>query len=489
MTSETTAAELVESPDEDLARFGYTPQLRRKIGGFTSFALAFSMISVTTTVFTLFAQPFQSLGGFSIWLWVPVLGGVLLITMLYAHLAARLPVTGYAYQWSSRIVSRDYGWFVGFNAMLCTWVGSAGIAVALASVFASDVWTNPTHTDIVLLAGIATAFAVLFNIMSIKAAGMVNNAGALVELVGTLGFTAALGVGLIFFHHVQGPAVLVQVGSSTGSPANFGAIGLALLLPVYTLAGWEGSADLAEETTDPRAIAPKAMLRSVVVSGIAAFVIYAIFAMAIPGSIGATVNANSNPLVAIYQDHFGSVPADVLQVIAFVAMFSALLANITVATRTTFSLARDNMLPFSRVWGRINRHTATPIVTIVAVGVFAILVNLLSGGVVTNVLSVVNIALYITYGSTAVAVLIAHRRGTIPTAPAHHFDLGGKLIPVTVAALVFCLIVLVFFIGPASNHVILRYAIGIEVAGAVWYLAVVRRRLRNGQAGPRVTEQ
>ena len=110
---------------EDLAQFGYKQQLNRTIGSYTSFALAFSMVSVTTTVFTLFAQPFQALGGVAIWLWLPVGAGVLLITLVYGHLAARLPVTGYAYQWASRIISPHYGWFTGWNAMLCTLVGSA----------------------------------------------------------------------------------------------------------------------------------------------------------------------------------------------------------------------------------------------------------------------------------------------------------------------------------------------------------------------------
>src|SRR6202034_4585781 len=114
---------------------------------------------------------------------------------------------------------------------------------------------------------------------------VVNNAGASMELLGTIGATIALAIGLFFFHHVQGPSVLTQQGSSTGAGAGFDTIGLALLLPVWTLAGWEGSADLAEETTDPRRIAPQAMLRAVVISGAAAFFIYAIFAMAIPGSI------------------------------------------------------------------------------------------------------------------------------------------------------------------------------------------------------------
>jgi amino acid transporter len=473
--------------DADLAQFGYRQQLNRTMGSYTSFALAFSMISVTTTVFTLFAQPFQALGGVAIWLWLPVGAGVLLITLVYGHLAARLPVTGYAYQWASRIVSPHYGWFTGWNAMLCTLVGSAGIAVSLASVFAPDIWTSPTHWDVALLAVVAIVVAVIINVLSIKAASWVNNTGASLELFGTLGATLALAIGLFFFHHVQGPSVLFQKGSSTGAGVGFDTIGLALLLPVWTLAGWEGSADLAEETTDPRRMAPRAMFRAVTISGVAAFVVFAVFAMAIPGAIGKTVNGTANPMVAIFSGHFGGFASDLLQIVAFVAMLSCLLANITCATRTSFSLARDRMLPFSRIWSYVNPATATPIYTILAVGVFAIIINLLSGGFVSNVLAVVNVALYLTYGSTCVAVLIGLRRGSIPDAPAGYFSLGRWLVPVTVTCIVFSLAVIVFMIGPASSHTVLIYAVGFEVAGAIWYIAAVRGRLNRGEAGPGTT--
>ena len=45
------------SDDQLLAKFGYKEELKRSMSSYSSFALAFSMISVTTTVFTLFAQP------------------------------------------------------------------------------------------------------------------------------------------------------------------------------------------------------------------------------------------------------------------------------------------------------------------------------------------------------------------------------------------------------------------------------------------------
>src|SRR3712207_2218891 len=99
---------------QDLENLGYSQKLNRTIGAYTSFALGFSMITITTTIFSLFGSPFETLGGSAIWLWLPVTGGVLLITLIYARLSARLPVTGYAYQWSSRLVSPHYGWFTGW---------------------------------------------------------------------------------------------------------------------------------------------------------------------------------------------------------------------------------------------------------------------------------------------------------------------------------------------------------------------------------------
>jgi amino acid transporter len=148
------------------------------------------------------------------------------------------------------------------------------------------------------------------------------------------------------------------------------------------------------------------------------------------------------------------------------------------------------MLPFSKTWSSVNEKTATPIFTILAVGVFAIMINLLSGGFVANVLAVVNVALYLTYGSTCVAVLIAHRRGTIPDAPAGYFSLGRWLVPVAVTCVIFSVAVIVFMIGPASSHTVLWYALGFEAAGAVWYLAAVRHPPRGNRARrhPRLTE-
>src|SRR5579859_5466821 len=210
--SEATSGDHHISQDiQDLHSLGYQQTLRRTIGAYTSFALGFSMITITTTIFTLFANPFQTIGGVAIWLWIPVTLGILAIMAVYGHLAARLPVTGYAYQWSSRLVNPEYGWFNGWNALLSFFAGTASIAVAMGSVFAPEFWANPTDNDIALFAGIAIVAAVIVNLVSIQAATWFNNVGASAELIGTLGLTLITALGLFFFHSKAGPAVLFQV--------------------------------------------------------------------------------------------------------------------------------------------------------------------------------------------------------------------------------------------------------------------------------------
>jgi len=473
--------------DRELAAFGYREQLKRSVGSFSSFALAFSMISVITTVFTLFAQPFHKIGGVGIWLWIPVILGVLLLAVVYGHLVVRLPITGYAYQWASRLVSVKYGWFVGYNAFLCQFIGSAGIAVALASVFAPYIWPNPSQSEIILLATAAVLAAVVINIVSITLTARINNIGAAVELGGVVLLVMALGVGLVFFRHVQGPSVLFQVGSSNGGIINITAITAALLLPIWTLGGWEGSADLAEETKDPRRTAPRSMIRAVTISGLVGFLLYAVFAMAISGGIGDTVNSTEwNPMVKIVQDHFGVIASDAVQVIAFVAMFSCLLANVTVASRTSFALARDNMLPFSKLFAKIGARTKTPIPSLVFVGLVAVGVNFLSSGIATQVTGMVSVVLYVTYGSTLVAALIGAVKNRIPSAPATYFNLGKWLKPLCMIGIAWALVIIVCMTVPAENNTVALYTLGFETAGLLWYVLVLRVRLKNGTAGPKL---
>jgi amino acid transporter len=468
----------------DLEQFGYDQELRRAISPLASLAVSFSMISVSTGVFALFAIPYTTVGGWGIWLWLPVAAGLMCICAVYSHVAARIPLTGYAYQWNSRLVGPSYGWFTGWTCFLAFVTGTASVAITISVVFAPEFWHDPSKSKVVLLAGIVTAVALVLNLISIRATAVVNNFGVTFELAGSLIAAGILFVGAIFFFkHSAGPSVLFQSGPVGGAKINLTAVGLAALLPVFVLLGWEGAADLAEETEDPRRSTPYAMLRANWLSIGTSIVMIVCFAIAIPHGIPAMINQPENPLFYIFREQVGSVAVTALKVVVFIAMFSALLANMAVGTRMTFSLARDGMLPFSRQVGWVHPRTQTPMVAIVLVAVLSFVVNFFSTGIENRVVSITAVCYYATYALTTVAVLWAQRRGKLPDTYPGGFSLGRWLKPLAVVGIVFAIIIVIDETVPTANHITAEYTGGALLIGFLWWLLYLRPRLAARTVG------
>ncbi|MCU1687853.1 MAG: Urea carboxylase-related amino acid permease [Amycolatopsis sp.] len=473
------------SDADDLAALGYGQQLNRSMSSFTAFALAFSMVSINTGVVTLFADPFTRIGGVAVLLWLLVLPAVLTLVAVYAHLSGRMPITGYAYQWSSRLVGPHFGWFTGWIALISFLAGTAATAAAIGTVFAPEIWENPTTHQIQALSIGCTIVVAALNIVGVKIATRVNNFGASIELVGTVLLVLALAAGvLVFFDHTQGLKILTDTKPLSGNTITLGSVALAGLLPVYVLLGWEGAADLAEETVNPRKAAPRAMFRSVVISGIIGFVVFALLAMAMPTGPAQFLSGSENPVLKLISEQLGPFARALMTVVAFASIFACLIANMAVATRMTFALSRDNMLPGSGRLQRVGARSKAPVQAIILVTVVAIGLNLLNSGLVGKIYAMVGLTYYLTYALTMIATAIAEKRKTIPKATEGVFDLGRWLNLVVALGLVWCVAVIAALTVPAENNQNAVTVLIVLAIGFLWWLFVLRHRLKAGTAGP-----
>lgn len=122
----------MNSDADDLAAFGYRQELRRGIGGFSSFAVAFSLISVLTGVFANFDHGLRQVGGAVPWSWLVVLAGQTLVALVLADLAVRMPLSGYGYQCTSRLANSHAGFFVGWMLLVQFLSGFPGVCATLA---------------------------------------------------------------------------------------------------------------------------------------------------------------------------------------------------------------------------------------------------------------------------------------------------------------------------------------------------------------------
>jgi len=114
MSTGTQAPSGQERDTADLLRFGYKQELRRGLGLFSSFAVAFSYISPSTGIFTLFALGLTTLGGVFIWTWPVVALGQFIIALNFAEVSSHYPVAGSVFQWTKYLANRRYSWFTGW---------------------------------------------------------------------------------------------------------------------------------------------------------------------------------------------------------------------------------------------------------------------------------------------------------------------------------------------------------------------------------------
>jgi len=473
------------SDDDDLAQFGYQQRLARSMTTFTSFCLAFSMIAITGTLGPLFQPVLAEVGAVAVWYWLIALAGVIWVVLVFMHMAARIPVTGYAYQWASRIVNPYYGWIVAMIGLITFTTGATSIGALFGSVLAPELGIEPTGTNIMYLAIGALTLGFLINVFGIRIATKFNNGVAIGEIVGTIVFAFLLLVGaLLFFDGGQSVSVIVDnVGAGGVDGAHVPTVNwiLAATLPIFALLGWEASADLAEETHNPRKAAPKAMFRAVTVSALGGFVVMAIFIVAIPGSISAALE-HPNTLFWIVEQRLGAFPAAVLKVIAFFSMMGCIVANIAVATRLIFSVSRDRMLPFSKQLAAVHPRFRTPVTASIVLWTICMVINVAGSGNIFRITAMAAVAYYFTYGTTIVGVLVGHLRGSIPEPRgAGHFGLGRWTVPVCAIALVWCFGVAAAYLIPSENHYVVKYflfalAIGLLFTAHAWWA------LRTGRA-------
>src|SRR5256886_6893823 len=165
----------------DLAGFGYAQELKRTLGVFSSFAVAFSYISPSTGIFTLFYLAL-TIGGFMFWTWPVVAIGQLFIALNFAELASHYPVAGSVFQWSKYLSGRSYAWFTGwiylFAGIITVSAVCATLPIALIPVLNSMFNTNFDNTlgsHAQLLIAVVTLIVItVMNIYGVRLVAIVN---------------------------------------------------------------------------------------------------------------------------------------------------------------------------------------------------------------------------------------------------------------------------------------------------------------------------
>src|SRR5437016_10101798 len=119
---------------DDLRRLGYAQQLIREMGGFSNFAISFSIISILTGAVLLYGYGLKLAG--------PIVNSVgwplvslftLAVAASMAEIASAYPTAGGLYFWAFRLGGRGGAWTTAWLNMIGQVTITAGINVAAAT--------------------------------------------------------------------------------------------------------------------------------------------------------------------------------------------------------------------------------------------------------------------------------------------------------------------------------------------------------------------
>ena len=475
------------SEDATLAAFGYRQNLDRAVGRFGSFSIAFSLISATTAVFSTFSFGLITAGPAFIWTF-PIAAGVLAIwVVIAADLSSKIPLSGYAYQWTSRLVSPGLGWFTALAGLVGFITGMTAVSYTLANYFEGLVGIEQTTGRTVLFTLVVIAVAVSINIVGVRLVARLNNIGVGLELAVTLGGIALVLIAAFIFGHSrdhQDFSFLFTKGTVTSPYLT--AWFTATLTGLFGLIGVEAAADVAEETHNARIVIPKMMFFALGSAVTIEFIMYMAFLLAVPDVKAATNSAT--PVQYVMAAHLGQGFTDVYVALALVNIFGCVLASVLVIGRLLYALGRDRMLPASSFFAKVSPHTRVPVNAIISCGVLAglfTLTALASTQVLIYIEGMATLGYFSVYILTTAGLLTVFRKAHFPRSVSGGFDLGPLRGPVYVLGMIaFCIVT--YFLCTLNHAARINglSMLGVLVVGGLWYLAYLRPRIADGTVGP-----
>jgi len=400
----------------DLARFGHPQELRRALGVYSSFAVAFSYISPSTGIFTLYALGIGIGGPAFIWSWPIVAIGQLLVALNFAEVSSHFPVAGSVYQWTKYLSNKHYAWFTGwiylFAGILTITAVDVTVPIVLIPLLNNLGVNIPNNTQWqVIIGALVLVSTTLLNIYGVRLVALVNNTGVVFEILGMVVFAIIL---LLFYRH-QSPSVVFDISAlGSGFGNQWGTFFAAMFMSLFVIYGFDTASTLAEETKNPRREAPRAVLSAI----LGATVIGAIFLfatlLAIPGDIDkyvANVAAGkAAPPVDIITGNFPGWAANLYLLVVFAAIYVCCLAIQTATIRLAFGMARDGKLPLGRVYNKVSPSLHTPVGTCIVIGVLSAIPLLYYAGAGIIAIAATGM-IYLSYFLGNLAIFMARLRG------------------------------------------------------------------------------
>lgn len=475
------------SDREVLHQFGYAQQLLRDMGGFSNFAISFSIISILTGAVTLYGVGLNAGGPVVMGIgWPLVTFFVLFVAAALGELASAIPTSGALYHWASLLGGPGWGWVTAWLNLIGLIAAIAGIDYGCAQFMVPLLGLPDTTPNHMLVFGLLLLSHAVLNHVGIRAVARLNDFSAIYHMAGV----ALVVLALAFFAPKQPLSMVFTEAFSTMTDKPYWFAFLAGLLQAqWTYTGYDASAHTIEETKNARVSAPWGIYLSVAVSGLFGYIMLIFVTLAIR-DLGATAAA-ANPFIHIFEQALGNEFGRVVLWVVTLAMWFCGLSCVTSTSRMIFAFSRDDGMPLSRVWKQVSKRYRTPAAGVWLAAVLAFLLPCLILGLVAAaparldfsklypaVTGISTIGLYLSYGIPLWLKWRARRRGIWRENANGPWNLGTWSRFVNGVALFWIAFITVLFVLPPNE--LTGYVFGgTLIALALLYASAVHGRFRG----------
>jgi amino acid permease (GABA permease) len=493
MADDIAAVQAATDDERRLHELGYAQELRRRMSGFSNFAVSFTIISILSGCLTLYGYGMNTGGpAIIVWGW-PIVGVMtLMVGLSMAEVCSSFPTAGGLYYWSAKLARRNgaaWSWFTGWFNFLGQVAITAGIDFGCAffiNAFLNLQWgVSTAHWVTILIFAAVLLVHGLLNQFGIRLVSVLNNVSVWWHITGVLLIVAVL----IFVpsHHASASYVFTSTFNTTGWHSTFYVLLLGLLLAQYTFTGYDASAHMTEETHNAARSGPRGIVMSILVSLVAGWILLIGITFAIQKAhyslyLGALV-----PPAQVFATAIGATGAKLLLLVAIGAQLFCGMSSVTANSRMIYAFSRDGALPGSAIWHKVNKRTRTPTNAIWLAAVGALILGLPYLGNSTAyaaVTSIATIGLYIAY--VAPTFLRLRQGSSFQRGPWH---LGRWSYPIGIIACIWVVFITILFMLPTANpigwgnfnYTVVAVVAVIGFAGIYWLVSA-----KNWFTGPKV---
>lgn len=383
-----------------------------------------------------------------------VLGSIvaLFAGLSYAELSSIFPKAAAEYIFVKNAFKNNFfAFIIGWLTVITSMITAATVALGFGGYF-SEFLNIPIVISAIILIGILS----IVNFVGIRESSWTNTVFTIIEATGLIliimiGFTISDPEPVNYFE----------------SPTGFTGIIIAFVLIFFAFIGFEDMANVAEEVRNPKKVIPKAIILSVMISGL----IYVLVSLAVVRVINwQDLSLSAAPLADVAERGLGIQGHIIFSGIALFAITNTVLITLVAGARMIYGMARDKSFP--NFLTKIHSKTKTPWIAVITIMVVAISFSFI--GDIVIIANITVFAVVITFGAINLSVIVL--RYTEP-------DIERKFrIPINIGKFpvlpIFGLGISVYMSLQFEIEVIL-VGFGIIAAGSIYYIIFNKKITRQ----------